>query len=261
MLLTVQIVNYNSRENLARCLDSIQKNVPPGVETQIIIVNNESEKLSGETLCSSRAEIVEAGENLGFGRAHNLGTKSARGEYILFLNPDTEVLSGSLEKMLGIFAADEKIGIVGPALVSESGKAAEEHFGFRKTPFSLVKTKLFGPGREVFQPVQADWLSGAAMMVRKKLFRELGGFDENYFMYFEDVDLCLRAIKRGHQVIMNPEAKILHESGQSFSDNRQKKKYYYSSQDYYLRKHFGPWQAGAAKLLRLPYYLKNVYFE
>ena len=261
MLLTIQIVNYNSRKDLLSCLNSIRKNVPENLKPQIIVVNNEPEGIGGDLGFSPNAEVIEAKENLGFGRAHNLGVKRARGEFILFLNPDTRILPGSIAQMIDIFSLDEKIGVVGPLLVGESGNAEEEHCGFQKNPFSLVKSKIFRGANNFAKPLEVDWISGGAMMIRRNLFEKLGGFDEKFFMYFEDVDLCLQAKRKGYRVIVNPKSRIFHKGGQSFSDNRLKKKYYYASQDYCLQKNFGPWQARAAKLLRFPFYMKNVYFS
>lgn len=261
MLLTIQIVNYNSRKNLADCLRSIQDNIGEQPQLQIIVVNNEAEDLAGDLILPQGVEVVEAKKNLGFGRAHNLGARYARGEYILFLNPDTRILSSPLSRLTEAFKADAKIGIAGPLLVGEGENVAEEHFGAAKTPFSLVRSKIFPGGKKIPGTAETDWVSGGAMIIKRNIFKELGGFDENYFMYFEDVDLCLRAKKRGYRVVLVPEVRIFHKSGQSFSDNRQKKRYYYVSQDYYLRKHFGFWRAGIAKILRLPFYVKNVYLS
>ncbi len=261
MLLTIQIVNYNSRRDLLNCLDSIRKNAPEELKPQIIVVNNDREGIGGDLGSFPDVEVVEAKENLGFGRAHNLGAEKARGKFILFLNPDTGILPGSIAQMIDIFDSDEKIGIVGPLLVGESGNAEEEHCGFQKNPFSLVKSKIFRGANNFVKPLEVDWISGGAMMIKRDLFEKLGGFDENFFMYFEDVDLCLQAKKRGYRVVVNPKSRIFHKGGQSFSDNRLKKKYYYTSQDYYLQKNFGPWRAGVTRLLRFPFYVKNVYFS
>lgn len=260
MLLTIQIVNYNSRENLRACLHSIRENVSDSRNHQIIIINNDEEKLENFS-DEFGVDLIEKNENVGFGRAHNLGLGKSRGEYIFFLNPDTKIFSGTVEKMLGVFSADEKIGIVGPIHFDEKEISNEEHFGVRKTPFSTIGKKIFRDkeksGTEGF--FETDWVSGGAMMIKKDLFSELGGFDENYFMYFEDVDLCLRAKKKGWKVAVHPEAKIFHKSGQSFSSNREKKKYYYDSQVYYIKKNFGPLWAWFIKILRFPFYVRNVY--
>ena len=261
MLLTIQIVNYNSRENLEKCLDSIQKGISKGYNPQIIVVNNESGIMDGGFGNLGDVEEVEAGKNLGFSRAHNLGAKKARGKYILFLNPDTAIFPEAIEKLIDLVEADEKIGIAGPLLVGASGAPEEEHCGFQKSPLSLIGSKLRQSSSlaAALGGVEVDWISGGAMIIRRELFHELGGFDENFFMYFEDVDLCRRAKKKGHKIVVLPAAKVIHESGQSFSDSREKKRYYYSSQDYYIKKNFGLLWAWFVKILRLPFYVKNVW--
>lgn len=97
------------------------------------------------------------------------------------------------------------------------------------------------------------------MMVRYKLFSELGGFDENFFMYYEDVDFCFRARRTNVKVMVSPEAKVIHQGGGSYGSEKIKKRHYYVSQDYYLRKNFGYLPAFAVKIMRFPLYFKNVY--
>lgn len=268
MKLTIQIVNFRSRRYLRKCLFSIGENLPAGIEAEVLVVNNDEESLveMAEKLKNiGNLRVVEIQKNIGFGKAHNVGFEKSRGEYILFLNPDTKILAGALQGMLDVFERDKAIGICGPLLVDVDGKIQAECFGGRRTPFSTVRKKIFGWGKqpprvgaEIFE---TDWISGGAMLVRREVFEKTGGFDENFFMYFEDVDLCLRVKKLGAKVAINPKARIFHESGQSFESEREKKKHYYVSQDYYLRKHFGPVSAGLIRFLRFPYYVKNVYFK
>jgi GT2 family glycosyltransferase len=265
MIITLQIVNYNSREYLRTCLDSIEKSSFPKKDLQIIIINNEAESLVAGSVrhgANLAVEIVEAGKNLGFGKAHNLGFERAKGDYILFLNPDTRISENTIIELVEIFENNIEAGIAGPLLVDENGATGDEHCGSKKTPFSIIKAKITG-GKfpNLNDVVEVDWLSGGAMMVRKDLFAELGGFDENYFMYYEDVDFCLRARNRNLKVIVNPRAKVLHAGGKSFTGSKEKKRHYYSSQDYYLQKNFGLIPALVAKIMRFPLYFKNVYFE
>lgn len=268
MKLTIQIVNFRSRHNLRRCLFSICENLPAILHTEVIIVNNDEEPLDraiADRGGGLAVRIVEVGKNIGFGSAHNAGFRQSRGEYILFLNPDAEIAPSALDKMLGVFAEDEKIGIVGPLLVDSAGKVQPDCFGAHRTPLSTIKNKIFKrregqtiAGEKVFK---TDWVSGGSMIIRRDVFEKTGGFDEKFFMYFEDVDLCARAKKNGSIVAIHPAARIFHESGKSFSSEREKKKHYYISQDYYFRKHFGQASASLVKLMRLPYYIKNVYLN
>jgi GT2 family glycosyltransferase len=261
MLLTIQIVNFNSRDELASCLCSVEENISDKSNLQVVIVNNDGEKL-GSFPGGFSLETIEKNENVGFGKAHNLGFRRAKGKYVLFLNPDAKIFPGTIEALLDAFAGDEKIGIASPIHVGENDISGEEHFGRRKTPLSMIWTKISGMKRDIGDGIfETDWVSGGAMMVKKDLFSELGGFDENFFMYFEDVDLCLRAKKKGWKVAVQPRAKIFHKSGQSFSSARQKKKHYYASQAHYVRKNFGLFLAWTVRALRFPLYMKNVYFS
>ena len=266
--LTIQIVNFRSRDCLASCLLSIAQNLSAWISAEVVIINNDDEDLDEMAECFRNdpvCRVIELNQNVGFGRAHNLGLKSARGEYVLFLNPDTKVLPGALGSLLDTFSKNEKAGMVGPLLVGAGGEIQPDCFGARKTPFSMIGEKIYSfPKTSVEasdKALEVDWVSGGAMMARREFFEKIGGFDENYFMYFEDVDLCRRAKRMGYRVMINPAARVFHESGKSFASEREKKKHYYASQDYYLRKHFGPAWAGAVKLLRLPYYAKNVWLN
>ena len=266
MKLSIQIVNFRSRHYLERCLFSICENLPAILRTEVIIVNNDEEPLDkaiADIGSGFAVRIVEIGKNIGFGSAHNAGFRQSRGEYILFLNPDAKIAPSVLDKMLDAFAEDEKIGIVGPLLVDSAGQVQPDCFGAHRTLLSTIKDKIFErkekqalAGEKVFK---ADWVSGGSMMIRRDVFEKTGGFDENFFMYFEDVDLCARARKSGSIVAIHPAARIFHESGKSFASEREKKKHYYASQDYYFRKHFGLVGANLVKFMRLPYYIKNVW--
>jgi len=264
MLVTIQIVNYNSRDNLRACLEAIRENLPQKCGLEAILINNESQELkinSWQNDFPFELRVLEAGENLGFGRAHNLGAAEAKGELIFFLNPDTRVRPGAIDELVSVFE-NREVGIAGPQLLGESGQVENEHYGKAKTPFFLVQAKFRSPSYSREDKVRAvDWVSGGALMIRRDLFCELGKFDENYFMYFEDVDLCLRAKRRGVKIMMNPLAEIVHQGGRSYTSQKTKKKHYYSSQNYYLRKNFGIFAALAFKILRWPLYLKNVYFN
>jgi len=259
MLLTIQIVNYNSRENLQACLRSIRENISGQENLQIVVINNDEKRLE-KFPDEFGVELIEKNENIGFGKAHNLGLQAAKGKYILFLNPDTKLFPSAAERLLSVFLADEKIGIAGPAHVGENDVSEENYFGLRRTPLSIIGSKISRRKQSVSENIfETDWVSGGAMMAKKELLLELGGFDENYFMYFEDVDLCLQAKQKGWKVVVHPEAKIFHKSGQSFSSSREKKKYYYDSQAYYIKKNFGLLWAWIVKILRLPFYIRNVY--
>jgi len=261
-------VNFQSRHYLERCLFSISENLPVGIEAEVLIVNNDEEPLveiADELKDKLSLQVFEVRKNVGFGRAHNIGFKGSRGDFVLFLNPDTQILPGALQVLLTVLEKDQGVGIAGSLLVDAAGKLQPDCFGTRRTPLSTISRKISewggqptGSDGEIFE---TDWISGGAMLIRRDVFEKMGGFDEKFFMYFEDVDLCLRAKEQGVKIAVNPKARIFHESGKSFESEREKKKHYYASQDYYTRKHFGRTAAGLVKLLRFPYYVKNVWLS
>lgn len=267
MDLSIQIVNFRSRHYLKECLFSIVENIPSGTEAEIVVMNNDEKPLDdifSEYEKKFPCHVIEISENIGFGRAHNIGFEKSRGEYVLFLNPDAKILPNSLEKLLSVIKEEERVGIVGPLLVDSAQKVDPDCFGAEKTPFSIVwKKTLLGNDEPQFgdRAIEVGWISGGAMLVLRDIFEKLGGFDENYFMYFEDVDLCRRAKRLDCKILVDPAARVLHESGKSFESEREKKKIYYISQDYYLKKHFGRMAAELVRLLRLPYYIKNVWLN
>jgi GT2 family glycosyltransferase len=266
MRITIQIVNYNSRRLVRKCLKLIKESPRETSSLEVIVINNDQERLDGFFQSISplfSIKVVEINKNIGFGRAHNRGAREATGEYILFLNPDTLVPVNFFKRITGFIKSGKNISIVGAKLVDSDGIAREEYCGSTKTPFSMIGRKLrrknIKGGESVF--CEVDWVSGGAMLIKKELFERLGGFDEKYFMYFEDVDLCLRAKNMGCKIAVDTGLEIIHQGGKSFDDKQSKKRYYYKSQDYYLRKNFGLKGALLFKILRTPLYIKNIYFN
>ena len=140
MKLTIQIVNFRSRHYLEKCLFSIAENLPAILRTEVIIVNNDEQPLDraiADIGGGFAVQILETGENIGFGRAHNAGFGRSQGDVVLFLNPDTRVLPGALQALLDVFE-DQRIGIAGPLLVDSGGKIQPDCFGNIRTPLSTV---------------------------------------------------------------------------------------------------------------------------
>lgn len=229
-VLSVVVVNYFSEESLARCLRSIASDGEP---VEVIVADNGSRAEARQALKAAHPELVwrEMGGNAGFGAASNAGAALARSAKLVFLNPDTALAPGSLAALAQALDAGELAGaILGCAIVDPDGgvQLSCRRFPNWKTflagRFSLL-TRLFPSNpwstdylmrdfdhRQV-RPV--DWVSGAAMAMRKATFERLGGFDERYFLYFEDVDLCRRAWQAGIPVVYFPEARVEHLIGGS----------------------------------------------
>jgi len=251
-ILSIIIVNYRSEKYLEKCLSSIYG--VWGHDLEMIIVNNDvTESLQGIIEKFPAVKIIEQKENVGFGRAHNAGSKIAQGKYLLFLNPDTIVLNDAVD-ILNKFEQDDGVGIIGAKLVNAEGKNQAWSVGYEITLWNIVKNKLgFLKGRNVWEATQTqevEWTSGGSMFIRKEVFESVGGFDEKFFLYFEDMDLCKRVRNFGKKVLYFPSVQIEHVEGGSVENKNKQKNDYYASQDYYFSKHFGTIQAELVKLLR-----------
>lgn len=228
MELSIIIVNYNTPEKLFACLDSIFKNLAAHFVSnfEVIVVENGSTKKFPENFSSlyPKVNLVISKKNLGMGGGNNLGVDSAKGSYVLILNPDTIVLKSSIDKMLEYFKEHQEIGIIGPQLLNAdlSIQYSCRRFPKLMTPIyrrtflgSFFKKKLDEYLMKDFNHKfikEVDWMLGACFLLRKDFFLELKGFDEkNFFMYFEDVDLCKRIKKTGKKVVYFPDAKIIHD--------------------------------------------------
>lgn len=232
------IVNYKSRDYLKGCVNSIFNNFN-NVEPEIIIVNNDKEIL--ENIFEGSVKIIEVNKNMGFGASCNIGAKEAKEDVLFFLNPDTKILSRNINDVLRMF--DNKIGAVGAKVLEESGEIQNWSAGKNINIIEILKNNLgLSENKRILESEEAkevDWVTGAAMFIRKDLFLSLGGFDENFFLYFEDIDLCRRVKEVGKKVIYFPSFQISHLGGKSSSDKREQKRQYYKSQDYYFEKWFG----------------------
>lgn len=251
--LSIVIVNYQSKDYLKACLASIFKQAENTFPEITVVNNDEKENVLALKEDFPEIKIIEAKKNIGFGKGANLGAASSHGEWLMFLNPDTELFS-DCAKIFPLFEKDNRVGIIGPKLVDENNVLQEWIAGTEITLFSLIRNKLgFGQSKKIWESAvsrEADWVSGAALAIRRDLFEELGGFDEKIFMYFEDIDLCKRVRAAGRKIIYFPEEKIKHLCGKSSANKKIQKKNYYAAQDYYFRKHYGRIYASLARFLR-----------
>ena len=241
------IVAFRSENHLERCLYSLLDKTA-NIQKEIIVVNNGSYSFN----FGDRAKVINS-SNKGFGSACNLGAKEASGDILCFLNPDTEIISADLEKIFSEFE-NNKIGIIGPKLVDENDNIQEWSAG-KEVNLSDVILNNLGLKRskriwESKEEVECAWVSGACLFIKKELFEKLNGFDEKFFLYFEDIDLCKRARDLGYKVLYFPEFVVKHFGGKSFENKKEQKQHYYSSQDYYFKKHFGKNFRSIIKLLR-----------
>lgn len=192
-------------------------------QIEIIVVDNHSDDDSIGTLRVRlkglpNVRIVETPKNLGFGRGNDRGIAHAKGDYLLIINPDNELERSSLERMVAVMEQDPSIGIVAPKLIHEDGTIRDSVRSFPRLLDVIAKRtplrNLF-PGhlKEYLQSDQdpdrkrtVDWAVGACLLMRREFFQELGGFDQRFFLFFEDIDLCRRCWVAGKRVLYLPEA-------------------------------------------------------
>jgi GT2 family glycosyltransferase len=259
MDLSIIIVNYNTENWLKGCLESIFRYFRD-VNLEIIIVDNSSVDESVKFIRENfpQIKLIQNKKNSGFGAANNQGAKIAQGEILFFLNPDTLIKENIFQKIIETFKKDSKIGIIAPQLILPDNSPQPWAYGKEQGIWQLIKSKIYKtftqlPKYPTAQSSGVDWVSGAALAIRRDIFEKIGGFDEKFFMYFEDRDLCQRVRKIGYKVIVLPEIKVIHFGGRSLAEDKQRKKLYYQSQNYYWQKHYGWFKSILMRLIRWPY--------
>ena len=229
--LSIVIVNYNTRDLLRTCLQSIRESQgAPSME--LFVVDNASTDGSADMVASEfpEAKLIVCETNRGYAYANNVALRQCRGEYLLLLNPDTVLPPSALRDMVAFMDAHPEAGIAGPKLVRENGSldlACRRSFPSPEVSFyrMLGLSKLF-PGSRRFarynltyldpdQPAEVDSVVGAFMMVRRKAAEQVGFLDESFFMYGEDLDWAYRIKARGWKVLYNPAVVVLHVKGAS----------------------------------------------
>lgn len=234
--LSIIIVSYNTKKLLLECIDSIKKHTK-SIDFEIIVVDNASSDGSPEAVGKIKGvTLYKNSKNLGFAKANNQGIKKAQGKYVLLLNSDTLLSDNSLKEIVLFLEDNRKAGIATCALKNKDG-SLQGTGGYFPTllgvfswmtiqdipgvdnfikPFHPMRAKSFAKGASFYQKVrQLDWVTGAFFLVRKEVFDQVGLFDENYFMYVEEVDFCFRAKAKGWQVWYLPRCNILHYGGAS----------------------------------------------
>lgn len=219
--LSIIIVSFNTKEILKKCLQSLEENGLKGQE--IIVVDNASTDGSQEMIKKEfpRIKLVCNSENIGFAKANNQGIKEAMGKDILLLNSDIEVKEGSINKLYTFAEKHQEAGVVGARLLNPDGSLQPSVYHL-PTIFGAVKEFWFGQ-KGVFQkyaplgdkPIEVEAVTGAAMLIPRKIIDQVGLLDERYFMYFEDLDYCRRVKRAGLKVFYLPQAEIIHLHGAS----------------------------------------------
>jgi GT2 family glycosyltransferase len=253
MTLSIIIVNWNGWHFLKTCLKSVFDQTQK-IEFEVIVVDNASNDGSKEKLEQEfpQVKLISNLENLGFAAANNRGIVQALGEYVLLLNPDTEVLDGAITKTVRFMEAHPQTDIVGCKLLlpnrtlqrsvrlfpSVWNVFCESTFLYLLFPKSKTFGKYYLSYFNYETPAQVDWLSGAYMMIRRRVINSIGLLDEQFYMYTEEVDYCYRAMKSGFKVWYCPHAEVIHFWGGANAINRRTMLWTFASQMMYFQKHF-----------------------
>jgi len=241
MDISIIIVSWNVRELLQKCLGSVGSGQWTETQalttlhrprsTEIIVVDNASSDNSVEMLRAEfpDARVIANTENAGFTRANDEALAMAQGRYLFLLNPDTELRPGALQTLFDYAETHPRVGIVGPQLFYGDGSAQSSRRRFPTLataflestklqqwfPRSRVLTRYYMLDTRDDATQEVDWINGAAMFVRRAVYEQIGGFDEAFFMYSEELDWCYRAKQAGWQIAYLPTAQVTHYEGKS----------------------------------------------
>ena len=261
MQLSIVILNYNVRYFLEQCVLSVQKALE-NIEGEIIVVDNASSDDSCAMMQKRfpEATLIQNTGNIGFSKGNNIGVAAAQGEYICILNPDTVVAEDTFVKVLAFAKAQKNLGIIGVKLVDGSGNFLPESKRGIPTPwvaftkvtslYKLVpKFRIFGKYYAQYlsenQTGKVDILVGAFMFMRRDLYLEVGGFDEDCFMYSDDIDLSYRVLKEGKANYYFHETTVIHYKGESTIKDETYMKRFQEAMNFFYKKHFSPDGSGS----------------
>jgi hypothetical protein len=260
MKLSILIVNWKSKDYLRECLLSI-RSTRDGLTLQIIVVDGGSFDGCAEMVTGEFPEVdfVQSPTNVGFGRSNNLGFQEVTGEAVLLLNPDTELMPGALKELMSGLLDLPDAGLIGARLLNSDRSLQLSSVHSLPTPWNAAVDsdwlrrrwwRIHGP-LPGSKPVEVEAVSGACMLLSSEVFRRLGGFDPRYFMYAEDMDLCLRVRRSGLKVYHAPRAMVLHHGGGSSKTqfNRFSVVMIREAIGVYFRSNFGCFQAVQYRLL------------
>ena len=248
-------VNYHSAQYLERALESLFLYEHEREFFEVIVVNNDVAESQAIQVMQQKFNFlfIDNKTNQGFGYGCNCGFASARGDIIGFINPDVLWMGVYMRAILDFFNTQPKVGIVGMMLLDEKKQIEKWSAGYEPSIANLLCNNFF-LNRSLFvqkQPLSfPDWVSGGALFIRATLFSDIGGFDDRFFLYFEDVDLCREVRKRGFAVVRHAYFPITHLRGKSSQTSTQKKQFY-RSQRQYFQKHRPRWEQNVLLLLHV----------
>ena len=251
MNVSIIYVNYNSSNLIVNSINSVIE-LTKDISYEIIVVDNNSyieDKDKLKIYCNSKnIKVIESNINLGFGKGNNLGAKHAKGEYLFFLNPDTYLINNAIYQLFN-FAKERNILTCGANLFSANHKPTLSYWMLMpsiKDELSAffcnipLKIKYRNSHEHNFTttPKEVAFITGADLMIHNELFNKLNGFDEDFFMYFEETDLQYKIKQLGHKIYNLPSAKIVHLESQTLSSQTKKLKLFFTSRKkFYLKNH------------------------
>ena len=261
------IVNYNTADDLRKCLTTLREKLG---DVETIVVDNGSSDGSREMVLEefAWARLEDNPGNPGYASACNRGLAAATQPYVLILNSDVEFLADGLGELIEYLDAHPEVGALGPMLLNSDGSA---QMSCRRFP-SMFENVVHGflgdvwPGNPLSRsyqmkdlsrdrPCEVDWVSGAAMLLRREAARSVGGFDEAYFMYVEDVDICWRLREQGYRVVFHPAFRLVHHIGRTSSQQSVRMLYEHHRSMYIF---FSRRYAGWRRIALLPFVLAGL---
>lgn len=227
--LSIIIVSYNSVRFISRCLDFIKKN-SPRCSFEIFVVDNNSKDRTPEIIRKYYPEVklIRNSENFGFSYANNQAIVRSKGEYLLVLNPDTIVTRGALDTMVNFMKEHPDVGVGGAKILNFDGSVqyscrrfptlfysffGRQSLFTRFLPYNKISRKYLMMDEDYSKDIEVDWVFGASMILRRKALEDTGIFDEDYFIFVEDTDLCYRMKKNNWKVYFISDAVIFHHLG------------------------------------------------
>lgn len=276
MNLCVVVLNYRTPKLVEACLRSLAAECS-GTPFSTVVVDNDSQDGSAEYIAGliraegwgDRVRLLCSPKNGGFSAGNNFGMRAVEADAYLLLNSDTVVKPGAVGELLTALQSRPDVGLVGPRLESEDGEPVVSCFRWPRPCAELIRAAATGPitsllrSREVpmgvfDEPLEPEWISFAAVLIRAELIGDIGYLDDGYFMYFEDIDYCRRARQAGWGVLHWPNAAVVHLHGRSSPveslarARRRRPRYYYAARARYYAKYYGRlglWRANAYWLL------------
>jgi len=254
-LISIIIVNYKARVELEKCLTSIVT-FEAKTNIEVLILNNDTTNTLKELHIPTKldAKVINLKNNLGFGAACNVGVSKATGTYLFFLNPDTQLKNNAISQSIAFLKIHQQYGAVAPLLLDVDGNMypeqgskryswlsfiIQESFLSRLAILTIFNNDHFLTSHNNDNPKQVSVVPGTAFAITKDLFTSMYGFDERFFLYYEDLDICHRIEDAGYELAIIHNGKIQHEWGSSAKKESQATKYFLESRKKYAEKYFG----------------------